>query len=110
MKNAKGSIKEKSIARRCRMAAILIVMTVIFTVPAYATGGDPVAAVNNLSNFAATLISAAGGIIILFGVVQFGMGFMSHDPSQKSNGILILVGGIIIACAPAIVRMIQGSL
>ena len=31
-----------------------------------------------------------------FGILQFGMSLKSHDPSQRANSMLSIVGGIII--------------
>lgn len=46
---------------------------------------DPLAVVNNLSNFIFGLIRAVGMIILGFGVVQVGMSLKSHDPTQRAN-------------------------
>lgn len=90
--------------------AILSVMTVfiIFAPAAYAAG-DPVAVVNNLSNFMFSLVRAVGIIILLWGIVQVGMSIQSHDPSQRSNGFLILAGGAIITFAKEILSLIVGG-
>ena len=49
------------------------------------------------------------GLIILgWGVVQVGMSFQSHDPSQRSNGFLTLAGGIVITFTKEILDLIVG--
>ena len=73
--------------------------------PAYAET-DPVAVVNNLSNFIFGLIRAIGLILLGFGVVQVGMSLKSHDPSQRANGFLTLAGGIIITFTKEILALI----
>ena len=52
---------------------------------------------NNLSDFIFGLIRAVGLILLGWGIVQVGLSFQSHDPSQRSNGFLTLAGGIVIA-------------
>lgn len=47
--------------------------------------GDPIAVVNNLSDFIFSLIRAIGMILLGFGVVQIGLSLKSHDPSQRAN-------------------------
>ena len=71
---------------------------------------DPIAVVNNLSNFIFGLIRAFGMIMILlgFGIVQVGLSLKSHDPSQRANGFLTLAGGIIITFAKEILNLIAG--
>ncbi len=75
---------------------------------AFAAGGDPISVVNNLSDFIFGLIRAVGLIILGWGVVQVGMSFQSHDPSQRSNGFLTLAGGVIITFAKEILGLIVG--
>ena len=92
--------------------AVLVLMFCAGSLTAYATGGDPLAVVNNLSTFIFSLIRAIGlliGLILLgFGIVQVGLSLKSHDPSQRANGFLTLTGGIIITFAKEILDMIVG--
>ena len=69
---------------------------------------DPMAVVNNLSNFIFGLIRAIGMILLGFGIVQVGLSLKSHDPSQRSNGFLTVAGCIIITFAKEILNMITG--
>ena len=77
-------------------ASILLAGTV--TVTAFADG-DPLAVVSNLSDFIFSLIRAIGLILLGWGVVQVGLSFQSHDPSQRSQGFLTLAGGLVITFA-----------
>ena len=70
--------------------------------------GDPIAVVNNLSEFIFGLIRAVGLILLGWGIVQVGLSFQSHDPSQRSNGFLTLAGGVIITFAKEILTLIVG--
>ena len=47
-------------------------------------------------------------IILGWGIVQVGLSFQSHDPSQRSNGFLTLAGGIVITFAKEILNLITG--
>ena len=69
---------------------------------------DPIAVVNNLSNFIFGLIRAIGMILLGFGIVQVGLSLKSHDPSQRANGIMTVAGGIIITFAKEILGLITG--
>ena len=69
---------------------------------------DPMAVVNNLSNFIFGLIRAIGMILLGFGIVQIGLSLKSHDPSQRANGFLTLAGGVITTFAKEILNMITG--
>ena len=73
---------------------------------AYATGGDPLTIVNNLSDFIISVIKAIGIIILGWGIVQVGMSIQSHDASQRTQGLLCLFGGLLIAFAKEILTLI----
>lgn len=70
--------------------------------------GDPLTVINNLSTFIFGIIRAIGIIILGWGIVQVGLSFQSHDPSQRANGFLTLAGGIVITFAKEILDLIVG--
>ena len=87
------------------IAALTLIMCM--SVTAFAAG-DPITVVNNLSDFIFDLIRAVGLILLGWGIVQVGLSFQSHDPSQRSNGFLTLAGGVIITFAKEILDLIVG--
>ena len=98
--------------KKTKMYAVSIaagaVLALAAAVPAFATN-DPIGVVNNLSDFIFGLIRAVGLILLGWGIVQVGLSFQSHDPSQRSNGFLTLAGGVIITFAKEILNLIIGS-
>jgi len=93
-----------------RVYAIAVLFgTVLFTLatPALAAT-DPLAVIENLSDFIFSLIRAIGIILIGFGIVQVGISLKSHDPTQRANGFLTLAGGIVITFAKEILSVITG--
>jgi len=86
---------------------ITVLICAVFCVPAFAAD-DPLGVVNNLSDFIFGLIRAVGLILLGWGIVQVGLSFQSHDPSQRSNGFLTLAGGIVITFAKEILTLITG--
>ena len=94
---------------RVYVAAVLaITLTMCFGVTAFAAASDPLAVINNLSEFIFGLIRAVGMILLGFGIVQIGLSLKSHDPSQRANGFLTLAGGVIITFAKEILTLITG--
>ena len=69
----------------------------------------PLDAVSNLSDFIFALIRAIGLILLGWGVVQVGLSFQSHDPSQRSQGFLTLAGGLVVTFAKEILDLITGG-
>ena len=86
--------------------SVLTVCVTMLTTTAFATGGDPITVVNNLSDFIFSAIKAIGIIILGWGIVQVGMSIQSHDASQRSQGFLCLFGGIVITFAKEILSAI----
>ena len=110
-KNIKNKIETPNNVKKCFRAYYAVVITIVLitvlSAAAFAVD-DPIAVVNNLSNFIFGLIRAVGLIILGWGVVQVGMSFQSHDPSQRSNGFLTLAGGIVITFTKEILDLIVG--
>ena len=109
--NKKKETRSLPMGRKSRSAfavyAALVLMLCCCTTTAFAAS-DPLTVINNLSDFIFGLIRAVGLIILGWGVVQVGMSFQSHDPSQRSNGFLTLAGGIVITFAKEILDLITG--
>ena len=104
-------MKETKFERRAKrvyaiLSCLLLVLTVA-VVPAFAAG-DPLAAVNNLSEFIFSLIRALGLILLGFGILQLGLSLKSHDPSQRANGMLTIAGGIVIVFTREILALVTG--
>lgn len=85
----------------------VLVLTFAFATAAYADG-DPIAVVNNLSDFIFGLIRAVGIILLGFGILQIGLSLKSHDPSQRANGMLTVAGGVVIVFTKEILTLITG--
>ncbi len=98
----------KGSKRTLTVYAIMAIMLCCFSTTAFATTSDPLAVVNNLSDFIFGLIRAIGMILLGFGIVQVGLSLKGHDPSQRANGFLTLAGGIIITFAKEILTLITG--
>lgn len=98
---------KKSMVRRVGRVFLLSLCVGTLTADtAYAAGDDPLAIVNNLSDFIFSIIKAVGIIILGWGVVQVGMSIQSHDASQRTQGLLCLFGGLLIAFAKEILTLI----
>ena len=89
-------------------AVLMLALCAALACPALAADTDPLTIVNNLSDFIFGLIRAVGLILLGWGIVQVGLSFQSHDPSQRSNGFLTLAGGIVITFAKEILNLITG--
>ena len=105
-KNNKFEEKLKKF-RKVNTALICISTILSITTPTVYAASDPLSVINNLSNFIFDIVTAVGGIMVVFGIVQFGLAMKSHDPAQKANSVFTVVGGLIIAGAETILNIIM---
>lgn len=91
--------RNRSIFRALLTATLLLLC---LSIPALATGGDPLQVVNNLSDFVFECIQAIGVILLGFGIVQIGLSLKGHDASQRAQGFMCFFGGLLIAFAKPI--------
>lgn len=110
--NIKNKVNKQFAVKLLKRSMIIILYVIALFVaqasPVFATN-EPLAVINNLSNFIFGLIRAVGMIILAFGVVQVGMSLKSHDPSQRANGFMTLAGGVVITFAKEILNIITGG-
>jgi hypothetical protein len=97
----------KKLIKMKRCLLLLAIVLSVCTNQVYAAS-DPISVVNNLSDFIFTLTRGIGSIILTFSVIQIGMSFKSHDPSQRANGIMSFGGGLIITFSKEILNRIAG--
>ena len=114
MKNEVTNLKKDSrrkLLRSYLISTVACATVAVFMVPVLATEGtsDAETAINNMSNIIFGIIRAIGVILSGWGLVQVGMSFQSHDPSQRSQGFLCLAGGLIIVFAKSILQSIAPS-
>ena len=99
--------KENHLRKGMVFYIAIVLMSTTGTGAAFAAS-DPLSVIDNLSTFIFSLIRALGLILTGFGIVQVGLSFKSHDPSQRANGFLTLAGGIVITFAKEILNLIIG--
>ena len=97
----------KHLSRIFAVFTALVFCFFCFNIVAFAAG-DPLTVINNLSTFIFGIIRAVGIIILGWGIVQVGLSFQAHDPSQRANGFLTLAGGVVITFAKEILDLIVG--
>ncbi len=103
----KHELSNRHRERRIKVVwATLVLTTALFATTAFAADTDPLTIVNNLSDFIFSCIKAIGIIILGWGVVQLGMSVQSHDATQRTQGVLCLFGGLLIAFAKEILGAI----
>ena len=98
----------KSKKRLPLIVLLAAVFMLVLALPVLAAPSDPLAVINNLSSFIFSLIRAIGLILLGFGILQVGLSLKSHEPSQRSNGMLTVAGGVVITFTQEILTLITG--
>jgi len=97
--------KRNTVLKSYLATAITCGIVAVCMVPVLAES-EAETAINNMSDIIFGIIRAVGVILAGWGLVQVGMSFQSHDPSQRSQGFLCLAGGLIIVFAKSILTAI----
>lgn len=103
--------KIKRIFSETKKKYMAILMLMICTLPqnAYAADLDPTAAVTKLYTLITSIISAGGGIFLIYSIVQFGIAHKRQDAGSKADATNGMIGGLIICGAPWIVKFLIGN-
>lgn len=90
------------------LVAIALVPVSAADTAAAPSGGDtdPLSILTNFTSFVFSVVQAVGVLMFIFGFVQFGLAWMNHDPSQRAQALMILVGGLFFFCAKYIINLI----
>lgn len=102
------------------LTAVIVLMSCA-VMPAQAAGADALTIrplttgvtevdtmLNNLNGLITGLVKVIGGILCIYGILQVGMSFSGHDPSQRIQGLMCIAGAIIIFFSPEILAALQG--
>lgn len=98
-------VNKKHLLRSYLISTVACATVAVMICPVLAES-DAETAINNMSDIIFGIIRAIGVILSGWGLVQVGMSFQSHDPSQRSQGFLCLAGGLIIVFAKSILQSI----
>jgi hypothetical protein len=100
------SVVRSFVKSRALSALIVLAFAGAANAAGNALESDAEKAIKNMSDIIFGIIRAIGVILAGWGLVQVGMSFQSHDPSQRSQGFLCLAGGLIIVFAKSILTAI----
>ena len=81
-------VTDRKIKRLYLVAATVVAAAFVMAMPAFAD--DPLATINNLSDFVFSAIKAIGAILLGFGIVQIGLALKGHDASQRAQGFMTM--------------------
>ena len=100
---AEGKKRDK----RCQMTA-LVTMALLIMAPMNAFAAAQVQGkINNLYSIVTTIITAAGAIVLAWGVFEFASAYQSRDTAQQTDSLKKVVAGILMCLAPTIISLLK---
>ena len=90
-----------------RKAGILLFLLLLsIPINAFATS-EVVSRINSLQSLVMGIITAAGAIVLAWGVFDFAAGYQAHDTSQQTQSLKKVVAGILMLLAQSVVDMLS---
>ena len=68
---------------------------------------EVVSRINSLQTLVMGIITAAGAIVLAWGVFDFAAGYQAHDTSQQTQSLKKVVAGILMLLAQSVVNMLS---
>ena len=99
-------MKEHKENRIIRVMAAALVCMAMMAFPVCAA--DVVTSkINNLYTLVLGIITAAGVIVLAWGIFEFASAYQSRDTAQQTDSLKKVVSGIIMVAAPTIIGLLQ---
>lgn len=99
--NVIGKLTSKRIGR---LIIVLPLVLSMCTITAFAEGtGDAEGTIQTIIDLLTTWIPRLGGLLVVVGGIQLGIGFKDDDATGKTRGMQCMIGGAIVAAIGAAV-------
>lgn len=96
-------IKAKKAMRVLFAAATAMVTVCVFSVVAFAEGGDGEAVANEMIEKIKMWVGIIAGVVIVFGAVNAGLGVANQDEAGRNRGFMTMAGGAIMEAVVQVV-------
>jgi len=89
-----------------KAGVFLLFLLLSIPINAFATS-EVVSRINSLQSLVMGIITAAGAIVLAWGVFDFAAGYQAHDTSQQTQSLKKVVAGILMLLAQSVVDMLS---
>lgn len=86
-----------------KLLVTIPVVLSLLTMSVFADGTDADATINTIIGLLTTWIPRLGGLLVVVGGIQLGIGFKDDDATGKTRGMQCMIGGAIVAAIGAAV-------
>ena len=95
---------KKNLIKRGAILGMVLTMLYASTASATAVVTQKLGALNEL---VLGIVTAAGVIVLAWGIFEFATAYQSHDTSQQTMSLKKVVSGIIMVTAPQIINLLK---
>lgn len=99
-------IYEKSVRVRIFLAVLMLELCDVS--PVWASS-QVISQINNIYSLVVGIVAAAGAIVLVWGVFEFGAAYFERDSSSQVQSLKKCVGGLIMMGVSGIIALIKGS-
>ena len=85
----------------------VLVLAMAFSMNAFATDAV-IGKINSLKTFVVNIITAAGSIVLAWGVFEFAAAYQSRDTAQQTDSLKKVIAGIIMVFGSQIINSLGG--
>ena len=90
------------------VATAVVTMALLLMTPMNAFAAAQVQGkINNLYSIVTTIITAAGAIVLAWGVFEFASAYQSRDTAQQTDSLKKVVAGILMCLATTIINLLK---
>lgn len=86
----------------------MFLMTFLLMVPVRVYAAEEVTSkINSLNEIVLSIVTAAGVIVLAWGIFEFATAYQSHDTSQQTMSLKKVISGILMVGAPTIINLLK---
>lgn len=91
-----------------RNRAWMFCMLLLLMMPVQAGAAEVVTSkINALNEIVLSIVTAAGVIVLAWGIFEFATAYQSHDTSQQTMSLKKVISGILMVGAPTIINLLK---
>ena len=86
----------------------IFLMTLLLMMPTRVYAAEVVTGkINALNEIVLSIVTAAGVIVLAWGIFEFATAYQSHDTSQQTMSLKKVISGILMGGAPTIINLLK---
>lgn len=94
--------------RKKRITSVLMTMMAAVMISMNVMAAEAVTSkINSLYDIVLGIITAAGVIVLAWGIFEFASAYQSRDTAQQTDSLKKVVSGIIMVAAPTIINLLK---